>query len=106
MLLILEIWLTAAAWRKGWKAMALLPMGIVLVTCLCIGLAVGAAGGNVDAAMGVAVVVELMGIVALAVMASVKPQQVQPAPTFHSAAPGDASPGEDVLSQCSEPRSS
>ena len=50
MLLIIEIILTIFAWRKGWKWLALLPVGI----CVAIGFFIGFTGGNLD---GVVVIV-------------------------------------------------
>jgi hypothetical protein len=77
MLLILEIWLTIAAWRKGWGALALLPIGAMLLIGFCIGLAVGASGGGTAELMAPALVVELLGILTLIVMASVAPKQAE-----------------------------
>lgn len=37
MLLILEIMLTISAWRKGYKALALIPVGLALLTGFLIG---------------------------------------------------------------------
>ena len=37
MILILEIMLTAAAWRRGWRVLALVPISIAFITGLLIG---------------------------------------------------------------------
>lgn len=47
MLLIAEIILTIFAWRKGWKWLALLPVGI----CLLIGFFIGFTGGSLEGGM-------------------------------------------------------
>ena len=67
MLLIIEIILTVAAWRNGWKAWALVPMGIPLV----IGFIVGATmdpSQNIDAAVAPFFVVELACVAVLIFM--------------------------------------
>jgi hypothetical protein len=74
MLLILEILLTIAAWRKGWKSRALLPMGFVLFIAFVIGLSIGVSGTNVESTYGVLVLLDLLGVVSLIVMASVAPK--------------------------------
>jgi hypothetical protein len=48
MLLILEIVLTAVAWRKGWRTWALLPLGLGIFVAFFIGLVAGAAGLQAD----------------------------------------------------------
>ena len=48
MLLILEIGLAVAAWRKGWRAWALVPLGVVAGVAFLIGVAVGASGGTAE----------------------------------------------------------
>ena len=44
MLLIIEIWLTVAVWRKGWKGWALLPAGIMMLVALVAGVVAGLSG--------------------------------------------------------------
>lgn len=75
MLMVLEIGLTVAAWKKGWKALALIPLGIVLCMGFFVGAAVGMSGGNVEAIQGYAWMIDALGIVALAVMAGVEPKK-------------------------------
>lgn len=47
MLLVLEIILTIAAWKRGWKGWALLPWVIALVAAFTVSLVRGAATGFV-----------------------------------------------------------
>lgn len=81
MLLVIEILLTVAAWRKGWKAWALLPWGItmfMMITIgLAVGLAVGASGGNAaqDAITGIGFLLDFALIITLAVMSLVAPKR-------------------------------
>ncbi|MEW6376450.1 MAG: hypothetical protein AB1502_11770 [Thermodesulfobacteriota bacterium] len=44
MLLIFEIILSIAAWRKGWRGWALIPSGSVLVIAFIVGAVAGATG--------------------------------------------------------------
>src|SRR5690349_16993695 len=44
MLLLVEIFLTAKAWRKGWGARALWPMGVNLIIGFLVGLVAGLSG--------------------------------------------------------------
>ena len=48
MVLIIEILLTIRAWRKGWKAWALMPLGIGVLMGFFVGVAAGAGGGTND----------------------------------------------------------
>lgn len=68
MLMIAEILLTIRAWKKGWRVRALLPMGIALGVCIFMGAAAGASGGSADDLLGLALLIELLGVVALIVM--------------------------------------
>ena len=77
MLLIVEILLTVAVWRKGWKGWALLPVGIAWGIAFLIGMAVGAAGGIVDDLIGPCLLLDVMVIVALIVMRVHAPNKVQ-----------------------------
>lgn len=77
MLLIVEILLTVAVWRKGWKGWALLPVGIECVLAFFIGMAVGAAGVKQEGFMGVALLLDVMTIVALVIMRVRAPKRVQ-----------------------------
>jgi MFS family permease len=74
MLLIAEIILTFFAWRKGWKWWALLPLGIAGGIGLIWGLIIGALGGTINNLPGWSVVFDIMAVVALIVLCSVKPK--------------------------------
>ena len=62
MLLIIEIILTFFAWRKGWRWIALLPVGI----CITIGFFIGLTGGNLDG--GVVFVPDIIATLVLILM--------------------------------------
>lgn len=68
MLLIVEIILTVFAWRKGWRWLALLPVGIAHVAAFVSGLAIGASGGNIENSIGVFLIYDLLLIIAQVVM--------------------------------------
>lgn len=79
MLLLLEIVLTIAAWRRGWKALALLPLGLAFAAGLALPVMVGP-----DQAMEMAGslwFVDLGVTVVLGVMACVG-RQTNPRPTI------------------------
>lgn len=78
---ILEIGLTAWAWQRGWKALALLPVAVFYGLVLLMGLAVGLANGNSDSAMPLVVVLGLVKLGVLGWMIARKAQPVlQPVP--------------------------
>ena len=79
-MLILEIALTVAAWKRGWKALALLPPACVLGLGFALGLSSGSTGMSQDTATHLAPLLDIMGIVVLGVMvAARKPiNQLQP----------------------------
>lgn len=62
MLLIIEIILTIFAWRKGWKWLALLPVGI----CVTIGFFIGITGGSLEG--GGLIVPDILATLALILM--------------------------------------
>lgn len=74
MLLVAEIILTTFAWRKGWKWLALLPIGIGLLIGFFMGFGVGASGGNVDSIKGVSFVLDVIVVIVLIVMNVVGPK--------------------------------
>lgn len=74
MFLLAEIILTIFAWRRGWRWLALLPIGIVLAIGFFIGVGIGAAGGSVDDIGGGTIIFDILTIIALIVMVSVKPK--------------------------------
>ena len=69
MLLLLEIFLTVRAWKKGWGARALIPMALVFTVGFLLGAAQAAAGATSFTMPAAAVVFELAAVVALGVMA-------------------------------------
>jgi hypothetical protein len=48
MLFFVEVGLTAWAWTRGWKAKALLPLGIIIPIGFVLGLVVGVGGGDAN----------------------------------------------------------
>lgn len=74
MFLIAEILLTIFAWRRGWRWLALLPVGIVLAIGFFIGVGIGASGGSINDIKGGYVIFDILAIIALIVMVSVKPK--------------------------------
>jgi hypothetical protein len=70
MLLIVEVMLTVAAWRKGWGAWALLPLGAMLPA----GFAIGALFGPPVAATPLPILLDLAAIVALIGLNTMQPR--------------------------------
>jgi hypothetical protein len=77
MLLLLEIGLTVAAWHKGWRGRALLPLGVLVGVALLIGAAVGASGGSVHQARPVLFLLDLACIGVLIGMAVRTPEHAE-----------------------------
>jgi hypothetical protein len=75
MLLILEIGLTVAAWRRGWKVRALLPLGIGFGIGFLGGLIMGVSGASEESIFAVGLVGDLICIGALIGMIA-KPRSV------------------------------
>jgi len=105
MLLAIEIALTIAAWRKGWKGLALLPVGAALVCGFMVGAAMGAGGLSEEEVFGIGLLIDLGVIAALGVMTAVgrrtatstgqqstsaSPEAASPAVFPSTAAPADA----------------
>lgn len=67
-MLIIEIILTVFAWRKGWRWVALLPIAIALLIGLFMGFGIGASGGNVEGAMGMGIILDILAVIALIIM--------------------------------------
>lgn len=67
-MLIIEIILTVFAWRKGWKWLALLPVGIALLIGFIIGFSVGFSGGDVSTLGNGVIFIDVMAIIALIIM--------------------------------------
>jgi hypothetical protein len=72
--LLIEIALTCKAWKKGWKGWALAPMALGVACAFMIGMAIGASGGDPEAALAVGLFIDLTVIVALAILASKGPR--------------------------------
>lgn len=68
MLLILEIILTVAAWRRGWKAWALTPIAIGLSIGFMLGFVIGASGGSMDGVVAVGLLLDLTVVGTLVAM--------------------------------------
>ena len=93
MLLILEIALTVAAWRKGWRGWALVPMVIPGALGFAVGAACGASGTDFGEALAPCLVVELACLAVLAVMAIRGRRLAQPVSTGPSTREAGASAG-------------
>jgi len=72
-MLIVEIILTIAAWGRGWKWLALLPLGLAFG----LGLILGASGVSVDD-LGSLIWVDVLAIIALIVMTIVRKPGTEP----------------------------
>jgi uncharacterized membrane protein YfcA len=71
MCMILEIILTIVAWRKGWRWLALLPMGVGGGIGALIGLGIGLSGASqsqLQSAMPVFLIFDIIAVVVLIVM--------------------------------------
>ena len=68
---MVDIILTIFAWRRGWKAWALLPMGITFIIAIIIGLS----GGG----LGIVMILVAIEVIALITMIIVKPKKRTPA---------------------------
>ena len=73
MILIIEIILTIVAWNKGWKAKALLPMGICLAIGILIGMIIGSVGVT-SVPLGL-IVFDIAAVVVLIVMICKPPKK-------------------------------
>ncbi len=76
---LLQIGFAIAAWKRGWRWWALLPLEALLGMSFFIGLAVTAAGGSVEKAMPVNFLLELGTLISLVVLALRKPVESVPA---------------------------
>jgi len=68
MLLVVEIILAVAAWRRGWKAWALAPFAVGLFLAFVFVAVAGASGGSLDAVMAVGLLLDLAVVGTLAAM--------------------------------------
>ena len=84
MLLVIEIFLTVAAWRKGWRGVALIPVACGLVVGGMLGVSAGESGlSSMAPVMMVGDVIITGVLIAMAAKAPRKAAQptAQPAPT-------------------------
>ncbi|MDD5311454.1 MAG: hypothetical protein PHO26_00265 [Dehalococcoidia bacterium] len=65
MLMALEIILTIAAWKKGWKAWALVPLGIPVVVGFFIGLTMGFSAFSNGSAIVAGLMFDLIAVAVL-----------------------------------------
>ncbi len=73
MILILQIALSVSAWKKGWRAWAMLPVGITAA----VGFAVGIASGTQDVLseyMPFVLLFDIASVIILAIMCSHAPE--------------------------------
>lgn len=59
MILGLEIGLIITAWRRGWKAWSLLPLGVVVGIGFLIGLAIGASGASAGSVVAISIALDI-----------------------------------------------
>ena len=76
MLLIIEVVLVIAAWRRGWKGWAFLPLGAAFGLGFLLSLVTGSTGASIDAISGFALVFDIACIGALIGMV-IKPRVSQ-----------------------------
>lgn len=83
-MLIVEIILTIFAWRKGWKWLSLLPLGIGIFLGLSIGFGVGARGGDENSVSGIGFLIDILvtGILIYMVSKGPKIKAIGPKDTF------------------------
>jgi hypothetical protein len=74
--LIIEIILTIVAWNRGWKWLALIPLGVGVLLGLIIGLIGGSMGSTAEDLSWV-VVFDAIVIIALIIMCFVKPKSAE-----------------------------
>ncbi len=96
--LVAEAILTIWAWKRGWKAMALIPLGSVLVLGFVIGFVVGLSGGS-EEDVGFLVVLDAIAIIALIIMIARPRRQSAIAP--QAALPPQVILNQNVLNQSS-----
>jgi hypothetical protein len=72
----LELGLMIAAWRKGWRGLALIPMAAALMFGVLLGIIAVASGTTAESVMPFAFAGDLLCVVALIVMAKQAPRSV------------------------------
>jgi hypothetical protein len=73
-MILIEIALTVAAYRKGWKGWAFLPVGVTLAMGFVLGAMLAAGGKTLQDVGGAIVIPDLLAMIALAVMSARAPQ--------------------------------
>jgi hypothetical protein len=71
MIAVIEIMLTVAAWKRGWKGWALLPLGIGLLAAIWAGSVLASAGVSEEEIGGICFMLDGVAILALILMAAV-----------------------------------
>ena len=74
MLLIIEIALTVSAWRKGWRARALLPLGIGMLLAAFVAMVAASAGVSPEAITGSLILFDLAAVLVLIFMSAKAPR--------------------------------
>ena len=74
MLLIIEILLTVSAWKKGWRAKALLPLGIGVFVAFVAGIIIGVNHGNPDNLNFPFIILDLLVVFVLGAMCNRTPE--------------------------------
>jgi len=77
MLLIVEIILTIFAWRKGWKWMSLIPIGLAILIGGLIGVIIGASGGNTELIRVFGFIIDIIIVIVLIIMTMNEPKSIK-----------------------------
>jgi hypothetical protein len=77
MLLIAEIVLTIFAWKRGWRWYALIPLGLCLLIGFILGASISSSGGSINDLNGASVVLDVIAVIVLIVLCSVKPKSTE-----------------------------
>lgn len=73
-MLIIEIILTIFVWRKGWKWLSLLPVGVASLIAFSFGFLIAASGGDVANIESGLIFFDIIAIVALIIMLTNSPK--------------------------------
>ena len=101
MLLVIQISLMIAVWRKGWKAWALVPLGAGFLISVLLSGVVASLGGNPTSLWPFSLLLDLVAIAVLSAMSRRVPQRatLNTAQPVESVAETSAPPvGDTVLS--------
>ena len=102
LLLLIEIGLTVASWKRGWKWRALLPLVAIFAAGMVFGGIAGATGGPAELPPALAVVSDILIIVPLVIMITKPRLAPQPHIVVNDVACpecGRTFPGESMLSR-------